>query len=99
MPAVIEKSTAIGTLIDTAVIRRNSPSAAILAATTVLLRSGSGPSTIASRRSNDSASHMTAAITPIDTIEYVMKIVAISRVSGSSISGNRIAANSNAEIS
>src|SRR4051812_27797896 len=79
-----------------ATISSSAAIAASLASITVVARSGSGPSTIASRRSNASASHITAAITPIATIAYMMKIVAISRVSGSSSAGKRIAAASNA---
>ena len=59
---------------------------------------GVGPSTMASRQSNPSESQVNAAITPIETMPYVMKIVVTSRISGSSIAGNRIAANSNAPL-
>ena len=99
LPAVIEKRAAIGRFIVTAATKSSSPSAATFADTTVPLRSGSGPSTIASRRSNDKESHITAAITPIETIEYVMKMVAMTRVIGSSSCGKRMAAISKAEIS
>ncbi len=95
LPATIENSTAVITLTPAAVIRRNAPIAASLAATMVRAESGSGPSTIASRRSKASESHITAAMTPIATMEYTMKTVAISRVSGSRSAGNRSTAISN----
>ena len=84
-------------LMLSATVKRSAAIAAILAVMTVEAPSGSGPSTIASRRSNDSESHITPAITPTATIEYMMNTVAMRRVSGSSICGNLTAAASNVD--
>ena len=74
---------------------RKAAIAASFAATTTVRLTGSGPRTIASRRSKLSCSHTSAAISPIDTIEYVMNIVASRRVIGSTSWGARFMANAN----
>src|SRR2546422_4205 len=56
-----------------AIARRNRSSAANFAETIVRPRSGSAPSTIASRRSSVSESQTRTLAAPITRIEYVMK--------------------------
>ena len=65
------------TLTARAVPTRNVASAASFAPTIVAPRSGSGPSTIASRLSNTSVSQMNAVSRPVEIMEYDTNSTAI----------------------
>ena len=97
--AMSENGTAVRRLIPLAAMSRSAPSAASLAATIVRAETGSGPRTMASRRSNVSASHSNVATTPTATMANVTKTVAISRVSGLTRIGKWTAASSKLSMS